>query len=217
MGITDMKCVIIGAGTYGEVYLAYLQEAGVNIVGFIDDNKELHGKNIQGIPVLGGKEILETLMHTHGVQGVYCPIGNNVLRAELLDYSRSLGYITPNYIHPSVIISPSVSIGKGVYILLGTHIMPYTTIDDDVMISMGVNIAHHSKLDKGCFLSTGVNFGASIHANKYSYIGISSTIMTGVKVLGENCLIGAGAVVIRDVPNKAVVAGVPAKILKIKD
>ena len=33
----NMKSVIIGAGTYGEVYLAYLQEAGIEIVGFLDD------------------------------------------------------------------------------------------------------------------------------------------------------------------------------------
>ena len=95
--------------------------------------------------------------------------------------------------------------------------MPYVTIEDYVMISMGVNIAHHSILRKGTFLSTGVNFGASILAKEYSYIGISSTIMTGLKELGANCLIGAGAVVIKDVPDNAVMAGVPAKLLRIKE
>lgn len=32
-----MKSVIVGAGTYGEVYLAYLREAGVEVIGFLDD------------------------------------------------------------------------------------------------------------------------------------------------------------------------------------
>ena len=40
--------------------------------------------------------------------------------------------------------------------------------------------------------------------------------MTGLHELGEDCLIGAGAVVIKDVPAKAVMAGVPAKVLKYK-
>lgn len=212
-----MKSVIIGAGTYGEVYLAYLKEANVDIVGFLDDNKELHNSLIQNIPVLGGIDLLSTLKDTYQIEAVYCPIGNNKLRVQFLELARSMGYKTPNYIHPSVIISPQVSIGKGVYILLGSHIMPYTEIHDDVMISMGVNVAHHSVLDKGCFLSTGVNFGASIHAEPYSYIGISSTIMTGLHTLGENCLIGAGAVVIKDVPKNAVMAGVPAKVLRFKE
>lgn len=151
------------------------------------------------------------------MEAVYCPIGNNKIRVNILERAESLGYQIPNYIHPSVIISSDVSIGKGVYILLGTHIMPYVTIEDYVMISMGVNIAHHSILRKGTFLSTGVNFGASILAKEYSYIGISSTIMTGLKELGANCLIGAGAVVIKDVPDNAVMAGVPAKLLRIKE
>lgn len=211
-----MKSVIIGAGTYGEVYLAYLQEAGVDIVGFLDDDPKFEGKEVRGVPVLGGISALETLKDSDGIEAVYCPLGNNILRVKFLSFARELGYKTPNYIHPSVIISPNVTIGEGVYILLGTTIMPHTVIKDFVMISMGVHVAHHNVLDEGVFLSTGCNFGASIHAHKYAYCGISSTIMTGLHTLGEECLIGAGAVVIRDVEPKAVMAGVPAKVLKHK-
>lgn len=212
-----MKSVIIGAGTYGEVYLAYLQEAGIDIVGFLDDDKKYERQQVGGVPVLGPVRLLETLKESDDVRAVYCPLGNNKLRVKFLMYARELGYEIPNYIHSSVIISPNVTIGKGVYILLGTTIMPHTVIKDFVMISMGVRLAHHNVLEEGVFLSTGCNFGASIHANNYAYCGISSTIMTGVRELGEDCLIGAGAVVIKDVPDKAVVAGVPAKVLKFKE
>ena len=211
-----MKSIIIGAGTYGEVYLAYFQEAGMDIVGFLDDDPKYANQKVRGIPVLGPVSKLETLMKTDGIEAVYCPLGNNKLRVKFLEHARELGYKTPNYIHPSVIISPNVSIGEGVYILLGTTIMPHTTIKDYVMISMGIHLAHHCVLDEGVFLSTGCNFGASIHAHKYAYCGISSTIMTGIHELGEDCLIGAGAVVIRDVPDRAIMAGVPAKVLKYK-
>lgn len=212
-----MKSIIIGAGTYGEVYLAYLQEAGVDIVGFLDDDPKRKGQEVRGVPVLGPVSMLNSLKDTDEVEAVYCPLGNNKLRVKFLSMARDLGYETPNYIHPSVIISPNVTIGNGVYILLGTTIMPHTVIKDYVMISMGVHLAHHNILEEGVFLSTGCNFGASIHAHKYAYCGISSTIMTGLHELGEDCLIGAGAVVIRDVPDKAVMAGVPAKVLKYKE
>lgn len=211
-----MKSVIIGAGTYGEVYLSYLQDAGVEVVGFLDDDPRYENQKVRGIPVLGTVSLLNTLKES-GIEAVYCPLGNNRLRVKFLSLAHKLGYETPNYIHPSVIISPQVTIGKGVYILLGTTIMPYTEISDYVMISMGVHLAHHNILEEGVFLSTGCNFGASIHAHKYAYCGIGSTIMTGIHELGEDCLIGAGAVVIRDVPAKAVMAGVPAKVIKIKE
>lgn len=209
-----MKSVIIGAGTYGEVFLAYLQEAGVEIIGFIDDAPK--SDIVRGIPILGGTNSLPLLREKYGVDSIYCPLGDNKLRVKFLSYAKELGYQIPNFIHPSVIVSPNVIIGEGVYILLGTTIMPFTVIHDYSMVSMGVHIAHHSVLEEGVFLSTGCNFGASIIARKYSYCGISSTIMTGIHELGEDCLIGAGAVVIRDVESYAIVAGVPAKVIKYK-
>ena len=211
-----MRSIIIGAGTYAEVYLAYLQEAGVEVIGFVDDDPKFQGQSVRSIPVLGTILDLAELRKKYNLEAAYCPLGNNKLRAKFLRLAKELGYKTPNYVHPSVIISPNVTIGDGVYILLGTTIMPHTTIKDYVMISMGVHLAHHVVLEEGVFLSTGCNFGASITAHKYAYCGISSTIMTGLHELGEDCLIGAGAVVIKDVPAKAVMAGVPAKILKYK-
>ena len=212
-----MRSVIIGAGTYGEVYLSYLTDAGVEVIGFLDDNEALSGSEIRGIPVLGKISMLETLKESHGIEAVYCPLGNNRLRVKFLKYAKELGYKTPNYIHPSVLISPNVNIGSfGVYLLPSTVIMPCCDIMDYVMVSVNSIISHHTTVEEGVFLSFGVNLGASIIVRKYAYIGISATIMTGVHELGANCLIGAGAVVIKDVPDNAIMAGVPAKILKYK-
>lgn len=213
-----MKSIIIGAGTYGEVYLAYLQEAGVEVLGFLDDDPQFKDQLVRGIPVLGPISELESLKKTNKVEAVYCPLGNNKLRVRFLTYARELGYETPNFISPRALISPNVTIDRqGVYILQSSQIMPYVTIEKDVMISSGSNIIHHSHLMQGTFISNGVNFGANITAKKFTYVGMGATVMTGVKELGEDCLIGAGAVVIRDVPDRAVMTGVPAKVLKIKE
>ncbi len=211
-----MKSIIIGAGTYAEVYLAYLLEAGIEIVGFVDDNPELLGKMVRGYQVLGKVSDLNVIKDKYQVEAVYCPIGNNGVRVKLLKQAKALGLKTPCFIHPSVVLSPHVEIGDGVYILLGSNVMPYTKIHDYVMISMNVNVAHHNVLEEGVFLSTGVNFGASITAHKRAYVGIGATIMTGISQLGEDCLVGAGAVVIRDVPEMTIVAGVPAKVIRKK-
>ncbi|MBR5136076.1 MAG: NeuD/PglB/VioB family sugar acetyltransferase [Rikenellaceae bacterium] len=211
-----MEAIIIGAGSYGEVYAAYLQEAGIDVHGFIDDNPLLHGKSVKNIPVLGGIEYLQQLK-SQDKYHIYCPIGNNSIRVKLLSYARSLGYTTPNFIHKTAYISPNVSIAsEGVYILANVTIMPYAEIERDVMISIGANIAHHSILAQGTFVSSGVTLGATIETGENAYIGMGATIMTGVKRLGNNSLIGAGAVVIRDVNDNAIMAGVPAKLIRYK-
>ncbi len=210
-----MKSIIFGAGTYGEVYLAYLQEAGIEVVGFVDDNPSVQGASICGVEVLGGKSILPELLSSGAAEAIYCPIGNNKVRVEILEYARSIGYQTPNFIHKSACIAPDVLLAEdGVYILTGTTVMPHVAIECDTMISVGSSIIHHTKLQQGTFVSNGVNLGANICVHKQAYIGMGATIMTGVRTIGENALIGAGAVVIKDVPDYAVVAGVPAKIIK---
>ena len=212
-----MNSVIIGAGTYSEVYLAFLQEAGVEIVGFLDDDVKYEGKSVQGVPVLGTTALLPDLKKKYDVEAIYCPIGNNKIRVGFLERARNLGYKTPNFIHHTVVIGPHVKIAdKGVYVLQATQIMPFVTIDKDVMISAGSNIIHHSHLSQGTFISNGVNFGAFVVAEKYAYIGMGSTVMTGVKVVGEDSLVGAGAVVVKDVPAFTIVAGVPARVLRKK-
>lgn len=210
-----MNCAIIGAGTYGEVYMAYLIEAGYNVNAFFDSNSSLWGQKVKDVLVYGDEKLLEDQEYKDKIDAVFCPIGKNAVRQKILKYVGSLGYETPNFIHKSAIIHDSVKIeDKGVYILAGTTIMPFVTIKNYCMISVGANIIHHTILEKGCFISNGVNLGASIYAEENAYIGMGATVMTGVKKLGKNCLVGAGSVVIKDVEDNAVVAGVPAKVIK---
>lgn len=207
------KCIIIGAGTYGQVYAEYLKEV-YTIIGFIDDNEVLHNAKVNNIEVLGSFDYM--LDHIDSSTNVFIPVGNNKVRVKLLEKVIEAGFKTPNFIHTDTQIHPTVKLGRCIYILPGTHIMPFTEIKDFVLISMGVNIAHHTIIEQGCFFSQGVNVGASIHLKENAYCGIGSTIMTGVKEVGENSLIGAGAVIIKDVPDGATVVGNPGRIIKIK-
>lgn len=207
------SCVIIGAGTYGQVYAEYLKEH-YTIVGFIDDNIKLINTFVNQIKVIGDFEYLLNELDKDIV--VFVPIGNNRIRINLINKLLKHDFQLPSFIHLDTNIHHSVKIGDVVYILGGTNIMPLTTIEDFVMISMGVNVAHHVNVGMGCFLSQGVNVGASISFKEAVFAGIGSTIMTGVKSIGKNTLIGAGAVIIKDIPDNAVVVGNPGKIIKTK-
>src|SRR5690554_1077724 len=133
------KCIVYGAGTYGQVYASYLNEH-YDVIGFIDDNPIVVDTVIDGKPVIGDRSYFD---HENDRNiDVFVPIGNNKTRVELLSLARIKGFSTPAFVHPDIQIHESVKIGSAVYILPSTSIMPFTSIGDNTMISMGVNIAH---------------------------------------------------------------------------
>ena len=90
--INTMKnSVIIGAGTHGQIYASYLKEAGINIIGFIDDNPNLIGKEVINIPVIGKYKDLFLQEFKDRIQDVYCPIGVNAVRIEYLSTLKKEG------------------------------------------------------------------------------------------------------------------------------
>lgn len=216
MEIINMKkCIVVGAGTYGQVYARYLSEE-YNIIGFIDDNPDLTNLVIDNLTVLGGRDYLYKLLEQQPEIAVFVPIGDNQVRVSLLEEVRLKGYKTPSFIHKQAIVHESVTVGDAVYILPFSVVMPFTTIDDYVMVSVGTNIAHHANIHKGCFFSHGSNIGAFTNIEENAYISAGVTIIIKTQI-GKDSFIGAGAVVIRNVPDKAVIVGNPGKVLKYKD
>ena len=101
-------------------------------------------------------------------------------------------------IEPGAIIRDNVEIGNNAVIMMGA------------VINIGAVVGEGTMIDMGALLG-----GRAIVKN-HCHIGANAVIIEGVHV-GKNAVIAAGAVVLEDVPDNAVVAGCPAKIIKMKD
>lgn len=109
------------------------------------------------------------------------------------------------------IVDYGCRIGNRVKIHANVYIAQFTTIDDDVFIAPGVKIANDPHpLCPDCTKENGPVI------KRRARIGINVTILPGV-VIGESALVGAGAVVTKDVPAKAVVYGNPGRVIKNVD
>nr|WP_298927276.1 NeuD/PglB/VioB family sugar acetyltransferase [uncultured Allomuricauda sp.] len=207
------KSVIVGAGTYGQLYSSYLLESGIEIEGFIDDDPNLIGKKFFGIPVIGNFKTLEQDWLKKSVQNVYCPIGNNEVREKYLIRAKQTGYNTPSFVHNTACVGPDVQLGEANYVLPGSIIMPHTIIGDYFMLSIGSTVCHHVIIGNSVFISSGAHIGANLSIKRHAFIGIGATIKSNINEIGEKSLIGAGAVVIRDVEPGTTVVGNPGRVL----
>lgn len=209
----DKGVYIIGAGTYGEAMCELADILDYSVIGFYDEDEKKLGLSIMDYPVLG--KFSELNDKEISKNNYIVAIGNNVARFKIMTKINNSGGYTPTLIHPTATISPSAEIGNGVYIQAHAYIWTKVKINDFCIISPNVVVAHHSIIGKACLISTLAGVGASINIEDKVFVGMGCTIVTGMHIVGENSVIGAGAVVLKDVDKNSVYAGVPAK--KIRD
>lgn len=203
---------IVGAGTYGEAMCELAEVLGYKVRGFYDEDEKKIGEFVMGIEVIGKFSGLIDV-EIQNKQFIVA-IGSNSVRYDIMVKINHLGGKTPTLIHPSAVISPSADIGNGVYIQANAYIWTKVKVDDFCIISPNVVIAHHSSVGKACLISTLSGVGASIKIGNKVFVGMGSTIVTGLSIIGENTIIGAGAVVLKNTDKDSVYAGVPAKRIR---
>lgn len=212
------KVVLIGAGGHAKVVIEFLKKrTDIEIVGLIEKDNHLVGEKLLGISIIGTDEQLISLLNTGITHALVTVggIGDNSIRKKLYDQIKSLGFSFLNAIHPMAIVSEYANLENGNTVMAGAMIGPDTTIGNNVIINTGAIVEHdciigdHSHIAPGAKVAGGVVIGSGAH------VGIGATIIQG-KRIGCNALIGAGAVVIHDIPDSAVVVGVPGKVIKIK-
>lgn len=142
--------------------------------------------------------------------------GSVIAQPELVNlYGCAIGDSTR--IGPFVEIQKNSSIGSRCKISSHTFICEGVTIDDEVFIGHGVMFTNdlfpRATTDDGV-LQTGADWQlVTTRVKRRASIGSNATILAGV-VIGENAIVGAGAVVTKDVPDHAIVAGVPARVIR---
>jgi len=211
-----MDIVIIGASGFGKMVLDISEQTPLKVAGFIDDDKTLHNKIIDGVSVLGGFGLLPRLIENHNIEGAIVTIGNNKIRAEFFEKLKGMGLRLVNIIHPSAVISKNAKIGDGVIIQEAAVISANTKIGSNVIIGIGATISHDSVIEDHTHVAPGAHLAGSVTVKKYADVGIGVSVIQNITI-GENATVGAGAAVIRDVPDNTVVVGVPARVIRSEE
>ena len=127
-------------------------------------------------------------------------------------------------IEPGAIIREQVTIGDSAVIMMGAVINIGAVIGPGTMIDMGAILGGRATVGKNCHIGAGAVLAGVIEPASATpvivedgvLVGANAVVIEGVHV-GKNAVVAAGAVVIEDVPENAVVAGCPARVIKQRD
>jgi len=198
-----MHSVILqGGGEHARVVLDCLQAQGANVLALFDPKYtgELFGVSQRGTYDPAFAPDARAVV----------AIGSNAVRRKVAGITR---HAFTNAIHPSAILSQYATVGTGNMILHGTVIQAQARIGDHVIINTKAQVDHDCVVGDYVHLAPGVVVCGTVTIGEGTFVGAGATIVPGRKI-GAWATVGAGAVVIRDVPDYAVVVGNPAKVIR---
>lgn len=197
--------IFYGASGHAKVVLEAHTASGSRVTAIFDDNpdvKELLKFRVQG-PYKAEAFINVPLIISVG--------SNNVRKKIASTISHAFGKV----IHPSSCISPTASVGTGTVILAGAVINAEAKIGQHCIINTSALVEHDCIVGDFAHISPGAKICGGVSIGEGTHIGAGTTVIQGISI-GKWTTIGAGSVIIENVPDHAVVVGVPGKVIKQK-
>jgi acetyltransferase EpsM len=193
---------IFGASGHGKVVACMAKALKEKVLCFVDDNPK--AKIIHGIDVLATADF-----NNKGFPMII-GIGNNAIRKQI---AAKFSNEFKTLVHLSAIVCETVKLGQGTVVMPGAIINTDAIIGNHCIVNTAAVVEHDCILEDFVHLSPNVALAGGVNVGEGAHIGTSATVLPGVHI-GKWAIVGAGAVVIKDVPNGAVVAGNPAKSIK---
>jgi len=204
------QVVLFGASEHSRVVADIARRAGCDVVVLVDEDLAKCG--IDGVPILhDAREAAQQ----HGDSSWCVSIGDNhtreVVVARLRELAPQLRFTA--LIHPGAIVARDVEIGEGTVVMAGAVINPGTVIGKHCIVNTGACLDHDNRLEDFCSVAPRVATGGKVSIGRGSAVCIGACIQHGA-VIGEHTVIGAGSVVLGDVPASCVAFGVPCKVIR---
>lgn len=199
------RLVIIGAGGHGKVVADIAIKNDYSDICFVDDNAV--GERL-GFPIIGSSASIDSM--NDGMTDFVIGIGNNYVRKKVAE-AHDLPWVT--LIHPSAQIGVDVSIDKGTVVMANAVINVSATIGKHCIINTGAIVEHDNVIEDYVHLSPKAVLGGTVRIGGVTHVAISATVRNNINICGE-CIIGAGAVVVKSIEDSGTYVGVPAWRMK---
>jgi len=194
---------VIGASGHAKVVIEIAEQQAVAVQHVYDSNPD--------IGTLAGYKVLpQSAIAGNNDAPFIIAIGNNAVRKKLDD---SLPVTFTTLIHPHTSISRRATAGAGTVIMAGVSVNSGTSIGRHCIINTNASVDHDCIIEDYVHISPNTGLAGNVFVGEGTHVGIGAQVIQGIRI-GRWATVGAGTVVIRDIPDYAVVVGNPGRIIK---
>ena len=205
------KIFVYGASGHGKVVGDILFACRNSaFVGFIDDRADLRDARVLGLPVFGDGQWLQK-QTSHTSVGVVLGVGDNFVRRSLAEKCISWGTELITLVHPRASVSNSARLGRGTVVMAQAAINADAKIGTGAIVNTSAVVEHDVEIGDFANVSPNAVMGGASRLGDLSHLCIGASAIPCVSI-GANTVVGAGSVVVRDIPDGVVAFGVPARV-----
>ncbi len=215
VSVKPIDLVIVGAGGFGREVLDVINAVNLkseswNFLGFVADSRPslelldaLHARWLGSVD-----EVLQSIEPVSYVVGIGSPID----RRRVAKKFNAAGWQAATLIHPNATIGADVEISVGSVICSHVSITTHVRLGSHVHVNLNSTVGHDCIIGDFVTINPLVAVSGDVELGSGVTMGTHSSILQGRRV-GADSIVGAGAVVVNDVPTNTTVVGVPAKPL----
>jgi sugar O-acyltransferase (sialic acid O-acetyltransferase NeuD family) len=211
-----MNIIMIGATKKALLILDFLLQEGREheIVGIVDRDSRHHGTMFGGKPVLGTLE--SVLVSEERSRYTFCLALSEryfLDRARIAVQLSALACEIRSIVSSTATISSSATVAGGIILFPSASVGANARVGQCVTAYTGVLIEHDCVIENNVEIASRAVLAGGVKVKANSFIGINATVLPNLTI-GENAIVGGGAVVTHDVESNAVVAGNPARVIR---
>jgi sugar O-acyltransferase (sialic acid O-acetyltransferase NeuD family) len=207
-----LKLVIVGAGEQGEIaYEYFTHDSPHDVVAFAVEAEFLDGDEFLGLPVVPFEEVAQHYppAEYHAFVAVSSTHLNRV-RARLYRLVKDAGYACASYVSSAAFVWHNVEVGENSFIFENNVLQHRVRVGDNVILWSGNHVGHQTVIGDDVFVASHAVISGFCTIGRGSYMGVNCTVANNLAI-AEDCVVGAGAVVVRDTEPRQVYVGSPAK------
>jgi acetyltransferase EpsM len=202
------RLLVLGTTTFPMEVAGVAREAGFRVEGFVAVRDDQEGAGpVEGLQV-HPIQTLQQMMDTHQV---VCGVA--IGRREVVARAAGLGARFATVVHPTARIPATGAVGTGTVVNAGVILGAHARVGAHAVLNRGALIGHHTEIGDYAFVGPGANVAGETSVGEGVWVGVGAVVIDEIRV-GAHSKIGAGAVVVRDVPERTLVVGVPARVIR---